>query len=69
MTLCLLKKNYYVRPDPGKKKVEAATRAYSLLVKILNETSKVAIGKVVPKELAEHLVRLYIIQYYGNAAV
>ena len=37
--------NYYVGPDPGKKKVEAASRAYSLLVKILHETSKIAIGK------------------------
>jgi DNA end-binding protein Ku len=52
-----IEKNYYVGPDPGKKKVEAATRAYSLLVKILNETNKVAIGKVVLRE-KEHLVAL-----------
>jgi DNA end-binding protein Ku len=52
-----IEKNYYVGPDPGKKKVEAATRAYSLLVKILNETNKVAIGKVVLRE-REHLVAL-----------
>ena len=52
-----IEKNYYVGPDPGKKKVEAATRAYSLLVKILNETNKVAIGKVVLRE-KEHLVGL-----------
>jgi DNA end-binding protein Ku len=52
-----IEKNYYVGPDPGKKKVEAATRAYSLLVKILNETNKVAIGKVVLGE-KEHLVAL-----------
>ena len=37
--------------------MEAATRAYSLLVKILNETNKVAIGKVVLRE-KEHLVGL-----------
>ena len=52
-----IEKNYYVGPDHGKKKVEAATRAYSLLVKILNETNKVAIGKVVLRE-KEHLVGL-----------
>src|ERR671915_1490664 len=52
-----IEKNYYVGPDPGRKKVEAATRAYSLLVKILNETNKVAIGKVVLRE-KEHLVGL-----------
>jgi DNA end-binding protein Ku len=52
-----IEKNYYVGPDPGKKKVEAASRAYSLLVKILNETNKVAIGKVVLRE-KEHLVAL-----------
>jgi DNA end-binding protein Ku len=52
-----IEKNYYVGPDPGKKKVESSTRAYSLLVKILNETNKVAIGKVVLRE-KEHLVAL-----------
>jgi DNA end-binding protein Ku len=52
-----IEKNYYVGPDPGKKKVEAATKAYSLLVKILNETNKVAIGNVVLRE-KEHLVGL-----------
>jgi DNA end-binding protein Ku len=44
-------------PDPGKKNVEAATRAYSLLVRILHETNKIAIGKVVLRE-KEHLVAL-----------
>jgi DNA end-binding protein Ku len=52
-----IEKNYYVEPDPGKKNVEAATRAYSLLVKILHETNKIAIGKVVLRE-KEHLVAL-----------
>jgi DNA end-binding protein Ku len=52
-----IEKNYYVGPDPGKKNVEAATRAYSLLVKILHETNKIAIGKVVLRE-KEHLVAL-----------
>jgi DNA end-binding protein Ku len=52
-----IEKNYYVGPDPGKKKTEASTKAYSLLVKILNETKKIAIGKVVLRE-KEHLVAL-----------
>ena len=52
-----VEKNYYVGPDPGKKKTEASIRAYSLLVKILNETNKVAIGKVVLRE-KEHLIAL-----------
>ncbi len=52
-----IEKNYYVGPDPGKKKVEVANRAYSLLVKILHETNKIAIGKVVLRE-KEHLVAL-----------
>jgi DNA end-binding protein Ku len=52
-----IEKNYYVGPDPGKKKTEASTRAYSLLVKILHETGKIAIGKVVLRE-REHLVAL-----------
>jgi DNA end-binding protein Ku len=52
-----IEKNYYVGPDQGKKKVEAATRAYSLLVKILHETGKIAIGKVILRE-REQLVAL-----------
>ncbi|HEX5979186.1 MAG TPA: Ku protein, partial [Nitrososphaeraceae archaeon] len=39
-----IEKNYYVGPDPGKKKTEALSKAYSLFVKILNETKKIAIG-------------------------
>ena len=52
-----IEKNYYIGPDPGKKKTETSSKAYSLLVKILNETNKVAIGKVVLRE-KEHLVAL-----------
>jgi DNA end-binding protein Ku len=52
-----IEKNYYVGPDLGKKKTEAASKAYSLFVKILNETKKIAIGKVVLRE-KEHLVAL-----------
>jgi DNA end-binding protein Ku len=56
-----VEKNYYVGPAPGKKKTEASTKAYSLLVKILNETKKIAIGKVVLRE-KEHLVALRVYQ-------
>jgi DNA end-binding protein Ku len=52
-----IEKNYYIGPDPGKKKTETSAKAYSLLVKILNETKKIAIGKVVLRE-KEHLVAL-----------
>src|SRR5918911_1761282 len=52
-----IEKNYYIGPDPGKKKSETSAKAYSLFVKILNETNKVAIGKVVLRE-KEHLVAL-----------
>src|SRR5919106_1495878 len=52
-----IEKNYYVGPDPGNKKVEAAARAYSLLVKILHDTGKIAIGKAVLRE-KEQLVAL-----------
>jgi DNA end-binding protein Ku len=52
-----VEKSYYIGPDPGKKKVESAAKAYSLFVKILHETKKIAIGKVVLRE-KEHLVAL-----------
>jgi DNA end-binding protein Ku len=52
-----IEKNYYIGPDPGKKKTEASTKAYSLLVKILHETGKIAIGRVVLRE-REQLVAL-----------
>src|SRR5919202_1411559 len=55
-----IEKNYYVGPDTGKKKNNTngiSSKAYSLLVKILNETNKVAIGKVVLRE-KEHVVAL-----------
>jgi DNA end-binding protein Ku len=58
-----IEKNYYVGPDPGKKKKKKTTektpsnKAYSLLVKILNETNKVAVGKVVLKD-REHVIAL-----------
>src|SRR5215212_6380782 len=50
-------KNNYIGPDPGKKKNETSVKAYSLFVKILNETKKVAIGKVVLRD-KEQLVAL-----------
>jgi DNA end-binding protein Ku len=57
-----IEKNYYIGPDSGvttKKKNTSPSRnkAYSLFIKILNETNKVAIGKVVLRD-KEHLVAL-----------
>lgn len=55
-----IEKNYYVGPETGKKKKKneaSSNKAYSLLVKILNETNKVAVGKVVLKD-REHVVAL-----------
>jgi DNA end-binding protein Ku len=53
-----IEKNYYVGPDPGKhKNSQTSNKAYSLFVKILNETNKIAIGKVVLKD-KERLVAL-----------
>jgi DNA end-binding protein Ku len=52
-----IEKNYYVGPDAGKKRNETSVKAYSLFVKILNETKKIAIGKVVLRE-KEQLVAL-----------
>src|SRR5918994_677128 len=52
-----IEKNYYIGPDPGKKKNETSVKAYSLFVKILNETNKVAVGKVVLRD-KEQLVAL-----------
>jgi DNA end-binding protein Ku len=52
-----IEKNYYIGPDAGKKKSESAIKAYALLVRILNETKKIAVGKVVLKD-KEHLVAL-----------
>jgi DNA end-binding protein Ku len=56
-----VEKNYYIGPGPGKKKVESAAKAYSLFVKILHETKKIAIGKVVLRE-KEHIVALRAFQ-------
>src|SRR5918993_2065451 len=60
-----IEKSYYVGPDTGKKKKGSdnttnntiPAKAYSLFVKILNETKKVAIGKVVLRD-KEQLVAL-----------
>jgi DNA end-binding protein Ku len=52
-----IEKNYYIGPDPGKKKNETSVKAYSLFVRILNETKKIAIGKVVLRD-KEQLVAL-----------
>jgi DNA end-binding protein Ku len=52
-----IEKNYYIGPDAGKKKSESAIKAYALLVRILNETKKIAVGKVVLRD-KEQLVAL-----------
>jgi DNA end-binding protein Ku len=60
-----IEKNYYIGPETGIKKkqknkgnaVAASNKAYSLFVKILHETNKVAIGKVILRD-KEHLVAL-----------
>ena len=53
-----IEKNYYVGPDMGKKTAKiSSNKAYSLFVKILNETNNVAIGKVVLRE-KEHMIAL-----------
>ncbi len=59
-----VEKSYYIGPDTGKKKKGSnnatnaiPAKAYSLFVKILNETKKVAIGKVVLRD-KEQLVGL-----------
>ncbi|HSF00900.1 MAG TPA: Ku protein [Nitrososphaeraceae archaeon] len=56
-----IEKNYYIGPnvETTKKKnpYPSSNKAYSLFVKILNETNKVAIGKVVFRD-KEHLVAL-----------
>ena len=56
-----IEKNYYIGPDMRTTKKKNASpsnsKAYSLFVKILNETKKVAIGKVVFRD-KEHLVAL-----------
>ena len=56
-----VEKNHYIGPDPGRKKVESAAKAYSLFVKILHETKKIAIGKVILRE-KEHIVALRAFQ-------
>jgi DNA end-binding protein Ku len=48
----LIEKSYYIAPDNKKNKND---KAYSLLVKVLADTKKVAVGKVVLKD-KEHLV-------------
>ena len=64
-----VEKSYYIAPDSvvkrkkkGKDSSSTATiqdRAYSLLVKVLHDTKKVAIGKIVLKEgEKEHLVAI-----------
>jgi DNA end-binding protein Ku len=50
----LIERSYYVAPDTKRGSID---KAYSLLAKILSETNKIAIGKVVFKD-KEHVVAL-----------
>src|SRR5919198_1013475 len=56
-----VEKSYYIAPSTGKKKnsntPSSPSKAYSLFVNALNETKRIAIGKVVLRE-KEHLVAL-----------
>jgi DNA end-binding protein Ku len=54
-----IEKSYYIGPDLGKKKSNNSipSKAYSLFVKILKESKKIAIGKVVLRD-REQLVAL-----------
>jgi DNA end-binding protein Ku len=49
----MIEKSYYVAPDNKNKN----DKAYSLLVKVLTETKKIAVGKVIFKD-KEHIVAL-----------
>src|SRR6476661_657300 len=51
----LIEKSYYVAPE--KKKSGVIDKAYLLFAKVMSETNKIAIGKVVLKD-REHLVAL-----------
>ena len=52
----LIEKSYYVAPEKNKK-TGAIDKAYTLFARVINETNKIAIGKVVLKD-REHLVAL-----------
>lgn len=52
----LIEKSYYVGPEKNKK-TGTIDKAYTLFAKVINETNKIAIGKVVLKD-REHLVAL-----------
>src|ERR687885_1302087 len=52
----LIEKSYYVAPEKNKK-AGVIDKAYTLFAKIINETNKIAIGKVVLED-REHLVAL-----------
>jgi DNA end-binding protein Ku len=52
----LIEKSYYVAPEKHKK-TGTIDKAYSLFAKVIKETNKIAIGKVVLKD-REHLVAL-----------
>ena len=52
----MIEKSYYVAPEKSKKN-GVIDKAYTLFAKVISETNKIAIGKVVLKD-REHLVAL-----------
>jgi DNA end-binding protein Ku len=52
----LIEKSYYVAPEK-KKKSDTIDKSYLLFAKAINDTNKIAIGKVVLRD-REHLVAL-----------
>jgi DNA end-binding protein Ku len=52
-----VEKSYYVAPEP-KKGTNEQDKAYGLLVKVLKDSNKMAVGKVILRDNKEHLVAL-----------
>lgn len=53
-----VEKSYYVAPDIKRGTTAILDKAYSLLVRVLKESDKICIGKVILRENKEHLVAL-----------
>jgi DNA end-binding protein Ku len=53
----LIEKSYYVAPQKKNKKTDLIDKAYLLFARVMSETNKIAVGKVVLKD-REHLVAL-----------
>jgi DNA end-binding protein Ku len=53
----LIEKSYYVAPQKKNKKTDLIDKAYLLFARVMSETNKIAVGKVVLRD-REHLVAL-----------